>query len=213
VRSDSLDQLTGAGWSSLVDYGIRTIVDLRNPYERSALAPGPVASRHVPLDDVEDRAFWDRWDDEPPPLYYGPFLERKPDRVAAVVAAVAAAPPGGVVFHCGGGRDRTGLVALLLLALAGVEHEAIVRDYELSFERMRAYYAARGEDDEGARQRALLARAGTTAREVLLALLEGLDVDALLSHGDAEAVRRRLRPPGAGTRPPPARGSGRRSAS
>ena len=176
-------------------------MDLRNPHERATRSPARVAPRHVPLDDAGDREFWDVWDVRPAPLYYGPFLERKPERCAAVVGALAAAEPGAVVFHCGGGRDRTGLVALLLLALAGVEHEEIVRDYELSFERMRAYYAARGEPDEGEELRSLLADAGTSVREVLLGVLRGLDAGAYLrgagaAAGEVEAVRRRLaRPP------------------
>ena len=34
VRADSLDHLTGSGWSALEAYGVRTIVDLRNDESR-----------------------------------------------------------------------------------------------------------------------------------------------------------------------------------
>ena len=88
----------------------------------SAVNPTPVATVHVPMDDVDDTRFWrEMWDGglDGTPLYYRPFLERKPERCVAAVAAVADAPPGGVLVHCGIGRDRTGLVALLLLALVG----------------------------------------------------------------------------------------------
>jgi protein tyrosine/serine phosphatase len=52
-----------------------------------------------------------------------------PERAAAVLDAIATAPPGAVLFHCESGRDRTGLIALLLLAAADVEPEDIVTDY------------------------------------------------------------------------------------
>jgi protein tyrosine/serine phosphatase len=43
--------------------------------------------------------------------------------------AIATAPEGAVVVHCAGGRDRTGLIAAMLLVVAGVEHDEIVEDY------------------------------------------------------------------------------------
>jgi protein-tyrosine phosphatase len=36
------------------------------------------------------------------------------------------------MFHCSGGRDRTGITAALLLHILGVPHEAIVEDFVLS---------------------------------------------------------------------------------
>ena len=49
-----------------------------------------------------------------------------------MIAAVAEAPPGGVAVHCVDGRDRTGLIAVLLLALVGVERQEILTDSPLS---------------------------------------------------------------------------------
>jgi protein-tyrosine phosphatase len=37
-----------------------------------------------------------------------------------------------VVFHCAVGKDRTGIVAAMLLASLGVPDETIVNDYGLS---------------------------------------------------------------------------------
>jgi protein-tyrosine phosphatase len=42
-----------------------------------------------------------------------------------------------VVIHCVGGKDRTGLLAALLLHLAGVDDQSIAADYALSEERLR----------------------------------------------------------------------------
>jgi protein-tyrosine phosphatase len=215
VRSDTPDHLTAAGWEALRAYGIRTIVDLRNDEEvgpDAGARPASVTTVHVPLDDTAGREFWDEWASGPQfgtPLYYRPFLERKPDRCAAAVAAVARAGPGGVLVHCGGGRDRTGLVTMVLLALAGVAPEEIASDYELSYERMPRMYAARGEDDQGPTIQGFLAGDNTSARAAIVDTLDWLDADAYLrsaglGNDDLAAPRERLVEPDGPT--PPARG-------
>jgi protein-tyrosine phosphatase len=187
VRSDSPDRLTAAGWEALAAYGIRTIVDLRNEDELGG-EPVGVDYVHLPLDGVEDAEFWAEWGSGPQfgtPLYYRPHLERFPKRNAAAVRAIARAQPGGVLFHCVGGRDRTGQVAMVLLALAGVAPEEIAADYRLS---------GNDEGDE------FLAGRGTSSTEVILETLDGLDVETYLrasgvNDADLAAIRRRLSAP------------------
>ncbi len=53
---------------------------------------------------------------------------------------IAAAPPAPLLFHCVAGKDRTGLIAALLLALADVTPQAIARDYSISSENLRDGY-------------------------------------------------------------------------
>jgi hypothetical protein len=206
IRADGLDRLTGRGWSALVEYGVRTVIDLRNEDERgSDAAPRPVDlwTLHLPLDGVEDREFWDVWERGPQygtPLYYAPHLARFPHLSARVIAAIAQAPAGGVIVHCGEGRDRTGQISMLALALAGVAGANIADDYMLSHERLRVRYRARGEVDQAVAIETYLGERGTSAREVVLATLAGLDVEsALLSGGlersHIEAVRARLLAP------------------
>ena len=203
VRAATLDGLNAAGWSALRAHGIRTIVDLRNDPERDAWKEPPAAGLttvHVPLDDAADTEFWQHcWDNEldGSPLYYRPFLERKPERCAAAVTAIARAEPGGVAFHCGAGRDRTGIVTLLLLALVGVVPEEIAADYELSNLRLPPFWAARGEADQTAEIEAILSREGTTARALLLDILATLDAEDYLRRAgvrddDLSAIRDRL---------------------
>ena len=178
VRSDSLQALTAEGWDALLAHGVRTVVDLRNEEERgpdAAPRPDAVTTLHVPLDGWHDREFWDVWASGPQfgtPLYYGPHLERHPDRSAAAVAAIATAPPGGVAFHCQGGRDRSGQVAMLVLALLGVPAAEIAADYALS-----------GGGDDGRELAAFLAGRETTAERVIEDLLAEVDVEAALRGG------------------------------
>src|SRR5687767_10529285 len=58
VRADSLYQLTPAGQAALLDYGVRTIVDLRrarelehypNPFAQPSEAANPPKYLHIPL--------------------------------------------------------------------------------------------------------------------------------------------------------------------
>ncbi|GAA0331928.1 tyrosine-protein phosphatase [Actinoallomurus spadix] len=194
VRSGMLDRLTARGWSELMAYGIRTVIDLRDDGERTVLPPFPLTGVHVPLDDTADTAMWElikSGDLDGTPLYYPIFLERKAERCVEAVRAVAHAAPGGVLVHCAGGRDRTGLVSMLLLLLAGVLPEEIVADYELS-NRYMALNAPRYCTLN------VLARHGTTEREAVLAVLDALDAaaylrDAGLRDGEIQAVRSRLR--------------------
>ena len=206
VRADGLDRLTGAGWAALQAHGVRTIIDLRNDEEiRSDLQPRPkgLTTTHVPLDDIADMEFWEYcWsnDLDGSPLYYRDFLERKPRRCAATVAAIARAGPGGVVYHCGRGRDRTGLVTLLLLALVGVAPDDIASDYELSTEGVRRLDAALEEEDQGAVIDGILSRKKTTSRALILDLLDSIDVERYLRSGGLEhdeviAIRERLLEP------------------
>jgi protein tyrosine/serine phosphatase len=114
-----------------------------------------------------------------------------------VISAVARAEPGGVAFHCVGGRDRTGQVAMVLLALAGVAPEEIAADYALSTERLTSKYAIRGEEDQGPPLADFLAERGTTAEKLIAGIVEELDLESLLrapdlSEADLDAVRRRL---------------------
>jgi protein tyrosine/serine phosphatase len=203
VRADALDGLSARGWAALWAHGVRTVIDLRNADERgpdAAPRPAGVTTLHLPLDAAQDREFWNVWAAGPQfgtPLYYRPHLDRFPERSAAVLSAVARARPGGVAFHCGGGRDRAGQIAMLLLALAGVRPEDVAADYALSGERLRTRYAARGEDDQGPLLASFLAGRGTTAAQLVVATLAEIDVEgrmraAGLAQADLERLRSRL---------------------
>jgi protein-tyrosine phosphatase len=187
VRAASPQGLSRAGWAALRAHGVRTCVDLRSSFEVRAhpyaVPDGGVARVAVPweeglLDDPEFRS-WSESGLLAGALYYEPFLRRWPERTAAVVRSVAAAGPGGVLYHCQGGRDRTGLLTILLLALAGVPAEVIVED------RFRLRVAP--DDGQRAVEEALYAAAGTTGEATVLALLAELDVEDYLRAAGVEA--------------------------
>jgi protein-tyrosine phosphatase len=70
---------------------------------------------------------------EPPAVrsYLG-YLGQRADNVVAALRALAAPTAGASVVHCAAGKDRTGVVCALALAVAGVPHEEIVGDYAMT---------------------------------------------------------------------------------
>jgi protein-tyrosine phosphatase len=205
VRMEAPARLTAAGWAAAWAYGVRTVVDLRNADEDGAdHAPRPagISTVRVPLDPVGTPfyAHWEKIDNLGSPLYYPAILAELPEVVVAAVRAVANAAPGCVVFHCAGGKDRTGLLALVLLALAGAAPEEIVADYLLSYERMKQRYLEIGAGDQFVAVTELLAGHGTTIEASLGATIASLTMpDFLLSNGlsgaELAALRTRLTGP------------------
>lgn len=185
-RSENLDQATPAGWEQLYAAGIRTVVDLRQAAERATdTQPRPdwLATVHVDLDGLENTAFWaDYWDNGlvGTALYFLPHLAAMPERSGAALAALATAGPGGVLFHCMAGRDRTGQIALLLLAIADADPDAIVEDYLESVRLGGPRAAASGRADEEPAIAELCRSLGTTPEGAFRAALDGLDLQPVL---------------------------------
>lgn len=201
VRADSVRQLTNAGWEAAVDYGIRTVVDLRTDKELEADPPAELPVDVVHVQTLEERG------DVPAEVeaaaaeaptdaiatrdVYLIFLERFRRNFARAVVEVARAADGAVLVHCAGGKDRTGLVAAMLLRLAGVSLEDIGADYALSEERLRprndVWLAEAGTDAERERLRRMFA----TPAAAMVGVLEELE----RRHGSVEEY---LRAGGAG---------------
>ena len=144
VRSDNVASLTAAGRQAMIDYGITTVIDLRAESERIG-SPGPPFSNfqstspvqpatdtngavnlHLALVDDETVPFLNQAATMPD--RYRLMLDRCQVALGAIFTAIAQAE-GPVLFHCFAGKDRTGLVAAMMLSLAGVEPEAIGADY------------------------------------------------------------------------------------
>lgn len=129
-RGDLPKQVTQADRQRLRELGITTVVDLRSK-EEIERKPDPLAQElgirylHCPLagdgrvpapDEV--------------PLSYMEMADGT-GQMAGALRAIAEAPQA-VLFHCTAGKDRTGVVAALLLWLAGVSEEDILADYIVS---------------------------------------------------------------------------------
>ncbi len=186
VRADSVRELSDDGWKSLVDYGVRTIVDLRLDSELAADPPRriPVAVVHVPVLPELGTPFWDEIDAttlsiedpvEERARVYLAFLESHGANFGRAVSEVARAADGTVLVHCLGGKDRTGIVAALLLRLAGVSIEEVATDYGLSEEALRedlAAWVAEAETETERTKRQRIGAAPAAAMSTVLTELE-----------------------------------------
>jgi protein-tyrosine phosphatase len=138
-RSDSLQFLTAGDQEALGKLGVRTIVDLRSSAELARAASRvvdleDVAVHHVPLFEEHSLPFRraELTSPEPPPgETYLAIAAEGGDAFAAAVRSVALGEHA-VVFHCAAGRDRTGMLAAIVLSALGVPDETIVADYVLS---------------------------------------------------------------------------------
>lgn len=181
VRADNLTNLTPAGRDALLAYGVKTIVDLRYPAELT-VHPNPFANgrldeptyHHISLLgettlDEEDNLFASSRHE-----WHVRLFDKRAENIAEVMRAIAHAQQGGVLFHCFAGKDRTGVVAALLLDLAGVSHDLIAEDYNLSetylHSRNAEWLASIADPDERAR----LAPLSACPTDVMLYALDHL---------------------------------------
>ena len=202
VRMEAPTRLTAIGWAEAWAHGVRTIVDLRDSDEGEpdgTPRPAGMTTVRVPLDPVGTPFYehWQKIDNLASPLYFPAMLAEHPGRIVTAVRAIANAAPGCVVFHCAGGKDRTGLMALVLLTLAEATPEEIIADYLLSYHRLKQRYDDLGARDQLIAVTELLATHNTTIEAALTSAVELLTMpDFLLDHSmsDVElaALRARL---------------------
>lgn len=179
VRSDSPNLLTEVGLSDLQSYGVRTIVDLRLPDEALEY-PYPFATPGEHGIQYHNISFIDPEippEEEPPDLAsdYRGMLDRFGHRVVEIARTLANASEGCAVFHCAAGKDRTGLIAALLLDLVDVDPEIIAADYALTAEYRREItdeYLVNGPGSRAEREKWL--RYTWPYPKVMLAVLEHL---------------------------------------
>lgn len=142
VRADHLARLTPEGKEALISYGVETIIDLRSDYELD-IDPPPFTTmdgqnsflqyENLPVLDESDKdgmAILNR--SQSLSEMYCWMLDRFKRNIMRIMNAFVIATKGTTLFHCHSGRDRTGLIAGILLALAGVDYPTIAKDYAIS---------------------------------------------------------------------------------
>ena len=137
LRGDSLSRVSERDKRFLYDYGVRTVIDLRDPSEVEdapdlRIAPD-VAYANIPLlgfnmADLEQINKMIEENTFTAEKAYQYIVENY-DGVRECFRTLAEAPHGCVLFHCAAGKDRTGILAMLLLGLAGVDKWDIVANY------------------------------------------------------------------------------------
>lgn len=180
LRADNLGELPEPDQQYLLQYGVTTIVDLR---EKAETAREPNVFEHseeltylnIPFRDSED-IFNRMRETTLLEEAYLLLLDTCQSQIRDIFNAIADAGSGCVLFHCAAGKDRTGLIAALLLGLAKVPYEVIAQDYalsqkylELKIKEWRKQALQAGDDME------IFERNVGCAPESMLATLHGLD--------------------------------------
>ncbi len=142
-RADGLTRLDEEDCAQLAGLGLATVIDLRTKGEVDERGRFPedafeVEYHHLPLTDVlpptEDLSRYD----EPSFVTsrYRQLFSEGSSSLARAVHVLAEPEALPAVFHCSAGKDRTGILAALVLGFLGVPRDVIVEDYALSAEAM-----------------------------------------------------------------------------
>ncbi len=136
-RSDSLHHLTAADARHLVErLGVGVIIDLRSTHELDTEGRGPLGRpdrhfHHLPFVDADVSQASSLGDEIPLADRYF-LLARLASRPIVRALTVLAETEHSAVFYCAAGKDRTGILAALVLAALGVDDETIAADYALT---------------------------------------------------------------------------------
>jgi protein-tyrosine phosphatase len=132
LRSEAPVTLGVGGRQALLELGVRTAIDLREPAERALNPPDlGVAGIEVHSVPIFSGAFNVSATDTLDELYSS-TLAHCGARLGAAVAILAEPDALPAMVFCSVGKDRTGLLCALLLSAVGVDDAAIAEDYALT---------------------------------------------------------------------------------
>lgn len=141
-RSDCPSKYTKTDWQNIHDLGIRMVIDLRSDQERIddpyEVPEGidyiwsPVYREDIMADMLNILLYDRHLIPEVMKSAYVEMLTEKASSFGSTMNLIADNLDKGIIFHCTAGKDRTGLLAALLLSVAGVDRQTILYDYALS---------------------------------------------------------------------------------
>lgn len=139
LRSDCLSKLTEDDKSFLINkYHLKKVIDLRSQqeldmepnafckderinYMNIALADDLDPNKVMNISHFSDNFIRD---------FYVNLLEQKKEKIKKVLSEIADTNADeSVLFHCAAGKDRTGVIAMLILGLCGVSRQDIATNY------------------------------------------------------------------------------------
>ena len=142
IRADNLGRLTPEGKDALVAYGVKTIIDLRDRREieisptikiASSNNPTSLTIINLPLIEMDSENGMENFDHltSIEELYLW-MLGSFQSNIAHIMKQIADSKDGTVAFYCHSGKDRTGLIAAILLDVVHVPRAVIAEDYAIS---------------------------------------------------------------------------------
>ncbi len=143
LRADSLANLNADDRKYLYDYGVRLVIDLRAEAEtkRNPDAIDHQAMEYINfplLDNIQSSFLQGNMPGNMSEMYVQ-LVENSKPTLAAVLRKLAECG-GCALYHCTAGKDRTGVMTMLLLTLAGVDIDTVVADYSITEEYMQPVF-------------------------------------------------------------------------
>lgn len=140
-RADGLHRVPVEGRAAVAELGWRTVLDLRThaELEAGAFTHEGVQVVHLPV--LRETWRTDGLEPDVDPVEYllARYVEMLDEGAAAFRRSVelfAGADCLPAVFHCSAGKDRTGVLAALVLSVLGVSDDDIASDYALTAQAM-----------------------------------------------------------------------------
>ncbi|KAJ7587133.1 tyrosine phosphatase family-domain-containing protein [Mycena floridula] len=145
-RSGEITGIAEQGKEELKHLGISKVFDLRSDFEVEK-APVPsidgveiVRAPVVKAEDYSPEALAKRRDElhasgDKTPVFvkiYSELLDLGISSYGVILRHIRNEPAKSCLFHCTAGRDRTGIVAALILKIAGVSDDDVAEDYALT---------------------------------------------------------------------------------
>ena len=142
LRSGSMHRMTPESQAALIAQGLRTVIDLRTTAETqgqpNVFAHNPAVTYHhynmIGDEPLDESSVTDARGETSEQIVnsYRACLDQRQSQIAQILAALSTPGARPVVFHCGSGIVRTGIISALLLEIAGVASPLVAQDYGLS---------------------------------------------------------------------------------
>lgn len=131
IRADDTDELTDTDIEKLLSLGGKVVIDLRHE-KATQTWPDKLANvdgieyHHIAISEAHRASNGS----------YKGYLEYTGEGnvVKQLIDIIANVDDGVVLFHCIGGKDRTGFLSMLLLLLANVDTQTIINNYVVSYD-------------------------------------------------------------------------------
>jgi protein-tyrosine phosphatase len=196
-RADGLTKLDEVDCSALSELGLVTVIDLRTKTEVDQRGRFPVQTveveyHHLPLTETipgtEDVPDWGTA--KFVAARYAQILSDGRQSIARAIGLLASESSLPAVFHCSAGKDRTGVLAAIVLGCLGVPDDVIIDDYALSaigtarlMQSLREEYADAVEEVE---------KYATAILRVIPEAMAGFIEQVRVDHGGFDALAREL---------------------
>lgn len=141
IRGGTVDRPTESDIGTLRELNISTVIDLRGDFEFDNQPNGMERLtdnvNHVSLYELNVAEAKDMKMTITEVYEY--IVDNYKENICKALKAVANAPEDAVFYHCFLGKDRTGILSMLLLTIAGVSEDDIVADYQLTYTYLENY--------------------------------------------------------------------------